>query len=94
MTSNTPTKANELSNIMQIEDLRERMHRFKLWQDSNLVKIELTQLVIDRKYLTLAFEEELHYAMATKIAQHLMEDCIELTIENNNVTACLTALRR
>lgn len=94
MTTNTLTVINELSSIMQIEDLREREIRFRLWQDSNIIHVETTQLVIDRKYLTSQFEDELKYAMATKLAEELMEDCVFTTINDNEVTVSLTALKR
>lgn len=91
---NTLPAIHELSSIMQVYDLRERCERYRLWQEKYLVSLETTQLVIDRKYLTLEFEAELQYAMATKMAEELMQECIKTIIKDNEVTMSLLAIRR
>jgi hypothetical protein len=86
--------ANELYSLMQIEDLRERMEQFELWQESNLKQLEVAQLVIDRKYLTAEFEGDLVYAMAIKLSEALMDECVEMKVTGNKVTVKITALKR
>ena len=93
MTTSIQGGVNELSYIMQIEDLRDREHKFILWQEKWIVAVETTQLVIDRRYLTSEFEDELKYAMATKIAEELLEECITLRTHDNEITVSIVAFR-
>lgn len=84
----------ELYDIVIDPDIMSRIANMDRWVDDKIESLETSQIIIDRKYLTTEYEDELKYAMATKIAESLLNTCGIVEIDSNNVTIKIIGLRK
>lgn len=90
----------ELFDIIKERDWTEfcpeklRQDKLEQWIDKWTVEVEQSQSVVNPKYLTSEYNDEIKYKMAQNLAEMLAEECTNYTTEKNKITAKMTALRR
>jgi hypothetical protein len=84
----------ELENILYETTISDRMRLFDNWRSKWVVEYNKEQPVLDRKYLSSEFEEELYYALATKLAEQLFHECIKTNIKDTSISLHLVALKK
>jgi len=70
-----------------------RIKAIHKWMDETLINVKISQSTIKSNFSTDE-EDFLKYHLATKMAEELMEEAIEVTIEANKVTTQVVAFKR
>lgn len=89
----------DLLKIVEMEGIDRgsgRLARVKAiheWMDSNLVSIKKSQSIIKSNF-TSDEEDALKYYMASKMAEELMEEAIDVEVLKNKVTTQVVAFKR
>lgn len=90
----------ELYNILKEKDWTDfcpekvRQDKLEQWIDKWLIEVEQSQSVVNPKYLTSEYNDEIKYKMAQTLAESLAEECTTYTTEKTRITAKMVALRR
>jgi hypothetical protein len=90
----------ELFDLIKEKDWTEfcpeksRADKLEQWVEKWIVDVELSQSVVNPKYLTSEYNDEIKYRMAQNFSEILAEDCTTYTNQKNRITAKMTALRR
>lgn len=90
----------ELYNILKIKDWtdfcpeKDREEKLKAWEEKWIVEVEQSQSVVNPKYLTSEYNDEIKYKMAQTLAEVLAEECTSYVTEKNKITAKMLSIRR
>lgn len=90
----------ELKAIIEIKDdpqwqySKSRNKALNQWLDKWLAEIEVSQLVMNTKYMTSEFQDVIKEQLARNCQEQLAEEVIEYTTTNNKVQSKMLALRK
>lgn len=90
----------ELRKIIQIPDQKHwnctevREKALEDWIDKWFIELEYEQSVLNKKYLSLDFEEFLKEHIGKKLSEQALEEAIEITSDNTKLKGKMVCLRR
>lgn len=90
----------ELRKIVQMPDQKHwnctevREKALEDWIDKWFIELEYEQAVLNKKYLSLDFEEFLKEHIGKKLSEQALEEAIEITSDNTKLKGKMVCLRR
>jgi hypothetical protein len=90
----------ELRKIVQMPDQKHwnctemRERALEEWINRWVISLEYEQTVLDKKFLTLDFEDFLKEHIGKKLSEQAMEEAIEISSEKTKLKGQLTCFRR
>lgn len=90
----------ELYNIMKIQDWtsfnpeKDRVEALNKWISKWIVSVDQSQIVLNFNKLPVEHRDLVKYKLASDIAEHLAETCIEYKSEEHRINGTMMGLRR
>lgn len=84
----------EMRDDKQWKYSESRKRAINKWLDTWLAEIEVSQLVMNTKYMTSEFQDVIKEQLARNCQEQLAEEVIEYTTTSNKVQSKMLALRK
>ena len=90
----------ELRKIVQMPDQKHwnctemRERALEEWIEKWFIELEYEQAVLNKRYLSLDFEEFLKEHVGKKLSEQALEEAIEITSDNTKLKGKMICLRR
>lgn len=90
----------ELRKIVQMPDQKHwnctemRERALEEWIEKWILELEYEQAVLNKRYLSLDFEEFLKEHVGKKLSEQALEEAVEITSDNTKLKGKMVCLRR